>query len=117
MCLSQMAFSHVGSHSSDMSIRLISAEFSDNKANISLILSNQGNGPIMLESISTNIGDIDFSLHYPLMIKAKSEFNFTNSLSITVNSDSVIPQIFTLNFDFGEAGSGPITIIPTSYKE
>lgn len=117
ICLSPRLIAHVGSHSSDISIEVLSAQFTDKSAKISLILKNEGLDSVLIESIRTNVGDIDFALNYPLEIDSNNQFNFTESLKLIVKNKHNIPQIFTLIFDFGEAGSGPVTIIPTSFQE
>jgi hypothetical protein len=117
LCLSPRLIAHVGSHSADISIQVVSALFTDRSAQISLVLRNKSLDPILIESITTNVGEIDFALNYPLKIAAKSQFNFTNSLNLIVNNTQNIPQIFTLMFNFGDAGTGPVTVIPTAFKE
>lgn len=117
ICCSQMAFSHVGSHSSEISIEVLSAAFNQKSADIDLVLTNASHDAISIKSIKTNVGKVEFALNYPLDIPSQNQFSFTNTLSLTVENPVFIPQIFTLIFDFGDAGSGPITIIPTSFKE
>jgi len=115
--MSPVLTAHLGSHGSDISIKVLSAEFTDKSANISLILTNKGMASVLIESIHSNVGRVDFALNYPLEITSNKQFKFTESLSLTIKNTQNIPQILTLIFDFGEAGSGPVTIIPTSFKE
>lgn len=108
---------HVGSHTSDITIRVMSADFTQKSARISLQLKNEGKDELTIKSINTDVGSIDFALNYPLSIKPGASLEFNKALVLTVKNKQSIPQIFTLIFDFGEAGKGPVTIIPTSFQE
>jgi len=115
--MSPMLIAHLGTHGSDISIKILSAKFTNKSATISLILSNKGMESVLIESIHSNVGEVDFALNYPLEIASTNQFKFTKTLNLIVKNTQNIPQIFTLIFDFGEAGSGPVTIIPTSFQE
>lgn len=116
VCINPTAFAHVGSHSSNIAIKVIEAQFDENSANVSLTLSNKGADDLTIESIVTSVGKVSVNLDYPLVIRAGNAFHFKDELSLFIKSNQSIPQIFTLDFDFKHAGSGPVTIIPTSFR-
>lgn len=114
---SSFCLAHTGSHTSNLVIELDEAEFTHNKANISLTLRNRGHKSLVLNSIKTNVGKTLTLIDFPLVIKAQSKVSFSHNQGIQVFNKQGLVQIFTLVLDFGEAGSGPVTIVPTSFKE
>lgn len=117
LVFSSFTLAHTGSHTSDLIIELNKAEFTHKKADITLTLSNRGYKTLVLERIKSNVGVVQTSIRLPLKIKADSQVFFSNKRSLQVTNKLGLPQIFTLVLDFGEAGSGPFTIVPTSFME
>ncbi|EAQ63649.1 hypothetical protein MED121_00535 [Marinomonas sp. MED121] len=115
--ISMASHAHIGAHSSDVAIKVLSADLVQNHANIALTFTNEGQDTIYIEAITSNVGEVVFALNYPIAIDAQSQFNFTDSLALLVSGNEEIPHIFTLIFNLGEAGDGPVTIIASSFME
>ena len=105
LILPAAALAHDGHGAAGISAEVLAASAGEDGLEVTLSIANGRDVPVTLEAVLTDLGAI--SAPVPASIAAGG----TRDVALVLEAEAW-PGIFTLILDFGEAGVGPVTVIP-----